>query len=280
MISLGVQYMITHANRPRSAHAWIGRRPHNDVPHLHAENLWVYEGGEAGRQARMRLVGIDELVHEEKRANYFKGGIWKLLPQEIKQIKLDEVAFFSLCPKIHADKITQNIVQCVGGRTKAKQMTITDGCAGVGGVSMSLIISNMFKHVISVELDPTRNEMLQSNMKAICRDGNTTSISVEHKNYLDVMKYLKQDIVFFDPPFGGPGYKYYKNAVLFLAGMHMADIANYLLTHTDTQTKHVFIRTPENFDEEYFKEKLSRNVICEKVIDLDTTDLYRVYKLE
>jgi 16S rRNA G966 N2-methylase RsmD len=280
MISLGVQYMITHANRPRSAYAWVRHRPYNDVPRSHANNFWGYEGGEAARQARMRLVGIDKLLHEEKRANYFKGGLWKLSPTEIEKIKLDEVAYFSLVPKTHADTITQEIVKCVGGISQAKTMTVTDGCAGVGGVSMSLIISNQFKHVISVEPDPTRNEYLKSNIEAIKRDGNTTSTSVELQNYVDVMNTLQQDIVFFDPPFGGPGYKYYKFAVLFLGGMHMADIANFLLTNNNTQTKHVFIRTPENFDEKYFKENLLANVICEKVIDLDTTDLYRVYKLK
>ena len=279
MISLGVQYMITHANRPRSAYAWVGHRPSNDVPRSHANNFWAYEGGEAARQARMRLVGIDKLMHEEKHANYFKGGIWELRPHEIEQIQLDEVAYFSLCPKTHADKITQAIVSCVGGEHKSKTMTITDGCAGVGGLSMSLIISDKFQHVNSIELDPTRYEMLQSNIKTIRRDGNTTTSSVEHKNYLDVMKTLTQDIVFFDPPFGGPGYKYYHNAVLFLGDMHMANIANFLLTNTNTKTKQVFIRTPENFGERYFKEKLSENVMCEKVMHLDTTDLYRVYKL-
>ena len=274
MISLGVQYMITHANRPRSAHAWVGHRPYNDVPRSHANNFWAYEGGEEARQSRMRKVGIDKLLHEEKRANYFKGGLWKLSAREIEKIKLDEVAYFSLVPKTHADKITQAIVSCVG--REHKTMTITDGCAGVGGVSMSLIISNMFKHVISVELDLTRNEYLKSNIEAILRDGNTTATSV-HRNYLDVMKTLEQDIVFFDPPFGGPGYKYLHNAVLFLGDRHMADIANDLLTKT--KTKQVFIRTPENFDKVYFESQLKKNLICQKVIDLDTTDLYRVFKL-
>ena len=265
--------MITHKRAAQSAHAWV-QRPRNDVPHFET-NSWDFKGGEEARQMRMKQVGIDQLLHEEKRANYFKGGEWQLTPDEIKQIELDEVAYFSLCPKTHADIITQAIVHCVGGETDAKTMTITDGCAGVGGVSMSLIISDKFKHVNSVESDPIRQDMLQSNITAVKREGNTTITTVVRDNYLNVMNTLKQDIVFFDPPFGGPGYKYYRKAVLFLGGRHMADIANDLLT--TSQTKQVFIRTPENFDEAYFESKLLEKVKCEKVIDLDRTDLYRVY---
>jgi 16S rRNA G966 N2-methylase RsmD len=274
MISLGVPYMITHTRAAQKAHAWVGHRPRNDVPHFET-NFWVFEGGEEARQKRMREVGIDQLLHEEKRANYFKGGKWQLTPDEIKHIKLDEVAYFSLCPKTHADIITQAIVDCVGGEADAKTMTITDGCAGVGGVSMSLIISDKFKHVNSVESDPIRQDMLQSNITTIKRQDNRTTSCVVSDNYLNVMNTLKQDIVFFDPPFGGPGYKYYQNAVLFLGGRHMADIANDLLANTGT--KQVFIRTPENFDEAYFKKKLLKNVVFERVIDLDRTTLYRVY---
>jgi len=280
MISLGVQYMISTGNRPRSApgSAWIGHRPRNDVPHLHAENSWDYEGGEEAREARMRLVGIDQLAHEEKHANYFKGGIWPLTQDEIKQIQLDEVAYFSLCPKTHADKVTKAIVKYVGGESKAKTMTITDGCAGVGGVSMSLIISDKFLSVNSVESDASRERMLEANIQAIKRFDNNTTSHVVLGNYLNVMHTLQQDIVFFDPPFGGPGYKYYHNAVLFLGNKHIADIVNSLLI--SKKTKYVFIRTPENFDETYFKSQLSKNATCQKVINLDTTDLYTVFLME
>jgi len=273
--------MITHT-RARSAHDWVGHRPSNDVPRLHEKNDWDFEGGEEARQERMKEVGIDQLLHEEKRANYFKGGKWPLTQREINQIQLDEVAYFSLCPKTHADTITQAIVDCVAefnAKTSTfdtKTMIITDGCAGVGGVSMSLIISDKFKHVNSVESDPIRQDMLQSNIRAVKRSDNTTTIDVVRGNYLNVMNTLEQDIVFFDPPFGGPGYKYYKNAVLFLGGRHMADIANDLLENN--KAKQVFIRTPENFDEAYFKSKLLENIVCQKVIDLNRTNLYRVYQ--
>jgi hypothetical protein len=107
---------------------------------------WYFEGGEAARQQRMEEVGIDKLLHEEKHRNYFKGGEWKLKPEEIKKIELDEVACFSLCPKTHSDQITRGIVNLLEkDQLNPKQMTITDGCAGVGGVIMSLIVVTCLK---------------------------------------------------------------------------------------------------------------------------------------
>jgi 16S rRNA G966 N2-methylase RsmD len=255
-------------------HNW---KRHNGVPHLHPIDNWEYSGGEEARQKRMQEVGIDKLLHEEKHRNYLMGGTWKLEPAEIEKIELDEVAYFSLCPKTHADKITQGIVDLLKSHNlNPKQMTITDGCAGVGGVSMSLIVSNMFKKVISVEMDQGRAKLLTTNIHAIKRPDNSTEIEIQQNNYLDAMPTLEQDVVFFDPPFGGPGYKYYKNAVLFLGGKHMADIANELLTKS--KTKYVLIRTPENFCENYFKSNLDKHLHCYQYLELDTTNVFLVEK--
>jgi tRNA/tmRNA/rRNA uracil-C5-methylase (TrmA/RlmC/RlmD family) len=160
MLIHGIPYIVRHSRK----------HPHNAVPHLHATDDWYFEGGEAARQQRMEEVGIDKLLHEEKHRNYFKGGEWKLKPEEIKKIELDEVACFSLCPKTHADQITRGIVNLLEkDQLNPKQMTITDGCAGVGGVIMSLIVSDMFKKVIAVEMDPSRANLLTKNINAIKR---------------------------------------------------------------------------------------------------------------
>jgi 16S rRNA G966 N2-methylase RsmD len=267
MLTMGFQYMIRH---PYYSH-------YNDVPHSHATDNWDFEGGEPARQQRMEEVGIDKLLHEEKHRNFFKGGTWELQPKEIEKIELDEVAYFSLCPKTHADQITEGIVNLLQRhRLNPKEVTITDGCAGVGGVSMSLIVSDKFRKVISVEMDPSRANLLTKNINAIKRPNNSTEIEIQQKNYLDAMQTLEQDVVFFDPPFGGPGYKYYKKAVLFLGGKHMADIANELLTKS--KTKYVLIRTPENFWAEYLEKKLCTNLHCYRFLNLDTTRVFVVEK--
>ena len=255
---------------------------YNEVPHLHATDDWVYEGGPEALQAKMEEVGMDQLLHEQKHDNYLKGGKWPLSTEEKKKIQLDEVACFSMCPKTHADQITQGIVELLQkDRLNPKQMTITDGCAGVGGVSMSFFVSNMFGKVTSVEIDASRADLLTKNIDAI-KSGrlneNTTEINILQTDYLDAMKSLQQHVVFFDPPFGGPGYKYYKKAVLFFAGRHIAEITNELLTAANTQTKYVLIRTPENFWAEYFEKHLDKTLHCYRYLNLDTTSVFVVCK--
>jgi 16S rRNA G966 N2-methylase RsmD len=88
------------------------------------------------------------------------------------------------------------------------------------------------------------------------------------------MDKLEQDVVFFDPPFGGPGYKYYTEAVLLLGERHLADIANDLLL--ENRVKYVMLRAPENFGSTYFESKLDQKVCCKQLLDLDRTFLYAV----
>jgi 16S rRNA G966 N2-methylase RsmD len=252
---------------------------HNNkhVPHSrHA--TWNYEGGHVARQARMRLVGIDQLLHEEKDANYFAGGTLPLSDDEKRKIKLDEVAYFSLCPKTHADQITEAIasLSCLVSHDTEAKPTITDACAGVGGVSMSLVMSDNFATVNSVEYDVNRAALLTNNLQAIRRNGNDTESRVTQRSYLDVMHSLEQDVVFFDPPFGGPGYKYYENAVLFLGKTHLATIANDLLMQD--RAKYVVLRAPENFDLQYFVQCLHTQICCKELLNLDRTLVYAFSK--
>ncbi|CAF3973534.1 unnamed protein product, partial [Rotaria sp. Silwood1] len=43
-----------------------------------------------------------------------------------------------------------------------------------------------------------------------------TNVSCHHKNYLDLLNSLNQDIVFLHPPWGGPSYKDNDEVELFL----------------------------------------------------------------
>ena len=65
-------------------------------------------------------------------------------------------------------------------------------------------------------------------------------------DYLDKIPQLEQDVVFFDPPWGGPDYKSSKHLDLYLNNIHMAEIINFLIINT--VTKVVAMRVPRNFN--------------------------------
>jgi len=80
---------------------------------------------------------------------------------------------------------------------------------------MSFVVSEKFHTVNSVECNETRSQMLTKNIDTITHPNNQTQSNVLTNNYLEVMHSINQDIVSLTP-FGGPGYKYYEKAVLFL----------------------------------------------------------------
>ena len=63
-------------------------------------------------------------------------------------------------------------------------------------------------------------------------------------DYLDIMHELKQDVIFFDPPWGGPNYKTIKNLNLYLDNINIVDIINELYDYA----KMIVLRIPRNFN--------------------------------
>ena len=80
-----------------------------------------------------------------------------------------------------------------------KDITATDGCAGVGGQTMSFVVSEKFHTVNSVECNETRSQMLTKNIDTITHPNNQTQSNVLTNNYLEVMHSINQNIVSLTP---------------------------------------------------------------------------------
>lgn len=218
----------------------------------------------------MHEVGIATLMQQDKRQVLFEGGRWQLSQDQINRLSLDEVAYYSVCAKTDADDITYAIKNTL---RLGQKTTITDACACVGGQSMSFVMSGYFATVNSVECDKARAEMLRQNLDLIT--DNTTQVHVYAEDYTKLIGSLKQDVVFLDPPWGGPGYKFYHKVVLFLGGKHLAEIANDLI---EGGTKYVVFRSPQNFDLDYFENCLHKGLYCIALTRLKEMVVYYVHK--
>ena len=95
---------------------------------------------------------------------------------------------------------------------------ITDGTANVGGDSINF--SKYFKTVNAVEINRLHCDALENNINEYKRN----NINIVCNDYLKVMTKLKQDIIYLDPPWGGPDYKKEKSVNLFLGDMDISDI--------------------------------------------------------
>ena len=183
-----------------------------------------------------------------------------------KKILLDDVSKYSITLPDKAQtisEVTKKNYQLVFPDDDLSNITITDAMACVGGNTLSF--SNFFNKVIANEINTTRYQYLVHNMKEYNRE----NIVFYNDNYLNLMNKLEQNIVFIDPPWGGPIYKsQYKMEIVLQdeaekeTKLHeMIDI----LFENNSGTKMIIFKLPINHNIENFKQsKYKYKMICLK----------------
>ena len=194
---------------------------------------------------------------EPKLLPYNKEKIEKLFPKtkNMKNLQLSNIGEYSMSKPFVAEEISKIILRYFSEKEK---VTITDANGNMGGNSINF--SKYFDKVNTVEILPFHCDILKNNIKQY---DHTKNINIICADYLDKIESLEQDVVFFDPPWGGTDYKKNKFLDLYLNKVHMADIINYLLN----KTKYVAMRVPRNFNFSTFLKKLQSNKI----------DIHKVY---
>ncbi|KAG6965985.1 hypothetical protein JG688_00006973 [Phytophthora aleatoria] len=191
-------------------------------------------------------------------------------------LQVDEVAEFSVTDFEMATKISQFILDLFvppkddttsesgiedqdDGTTTTEErkkypLVVTDGTACVGGNVLSFC--DFFTHVNAIENDSTRVRMLRHNLQVLQK----TNAKCIHANYLDVMLELEQDVVFLDPPWGGPEYKDLDKVDLFLGGSPLHDIC----TRLQASAKCIVLKVPSNFDDTKFSQHVPGKVVIRR----------------
>ncbi len=171
------------------------------------------------------------------------------IPKEIRQqIQLDEAVNYSVTDTRTADKISDFITELPG--LNQGNIVITDGTACFGGNTISFC--KKFKKVQAVEVDPFRYDMLTHNLKLLGH----YNVNCYNENYLNLLRKLKQDIVFLDPSWSGPSYKEKENVELFLGNTPLDELCEKL----KGRTKYIIIKASTNLNYENFKTKISGNL--------------------
>tara|TARA_B100000085_G_C18446405_1_gene472954 strand:- start:295 stop:849 length:555 start_codon:yes stop_codon:yes gene_type:complete len=134
---------------------------------------------------------------------------------------------------------------------------ITDATACIGGNSVFFIKD--FKRVNLVEKDYSNFKILKMNTGC----PNTTY----NCSYLWIKFMLIQDIIYFDPPWGGSEYKSKKKIDLFLDDVNILDIIDELYNYT----KIVALKVPNNFnvfkiEDNFWLHKIYNITKCKKNI--------------
>lgn len=151
------------------------------------------------------------------------------------KLKITNVGRYSITKPNEAEFTSQIIKDYI---KSPKTKTITDGTAGLGGNVINF--AKHFKKVVGVEKNKLHYEMLKNNVGVY----KLKNVDVINADYTDVYQTIKQDIVYMDPPWGGPQYKKYQAVRLFMSGTHLPTIVNNL----KDKAQLVALKVPYNFD--------------------------------
>lgn len=185
--------------------------------------------------------------------------LWKKIFPYKKDIKFDNYQLSNIgrYSMIYPNDAIM-ISKIIRGFIHNNKASITDATANMGGVSLAF--TEYFDSVNAVEIIPFHSKILENNIKVYNVEN---KVKVYNNDYIDIADKLEQDVVFFDPPFGGPDYKNETIMDLYLDNISIADIANSLLEKKII----VAIRVPFNYD---FKKLLGLS---------DKSNVYTFYKL-
>lgn len=129
--------------------------------------------------------------------------------------------------------------------------SITDGTCHVGGNTISFHL-NGFETVNSIDIDQSFCQMLKHNLEVY----SLPSDHVYCGDYTSMYRQFKQDVVYLDPPWGGPNYLDNVMIDLYLSNHNISDICKQLLSEHVCSL--VVIKVPLNFNYLGFK-----SVLCD-----------------
>lgn len=147
-------------------------------------------------------------------------------------LKITKEGEFSVTFWRDAQQVCDVIKKYVGS-----DITITDATACNGGDT--IMFAKNFKHVNSVEYNEKNYEVLANNVNVY----NLKNVTLYNNDYNDCLD-LKQTVLYFDPPWGGPEYK-------------NRDLIDTL--HIGTRKIEDFVELPELKNVKLFVFKLPKN---------------------
>ena len=155
---------------------------------------------------------------------------------------------------------------------KMKELVITEMTAGVGGNILNF--AKYFKYVNAIEINLERYNFLKKNIEIYGYD-NVNCYHNDSINLLIKKDDLAQDIIFFDPPWGGKDYKLHNDLRLNFGDYSIENICKILFQRE--RNKMIILKLPNNYDFEYFAQELKDYNINKFVLDRMTIIVIKAF---
>jgi predicted RNA methylase len=153
------------------------------------------------------------------------------------QLKLTEEGLYSITRRRDADRIIQIMKNTVGD---LKTKTITDATGCVGGDTLHF--ANAFQFVHTIELNEQNFEALRNNVEMFKFE----NIALHNGDATKLFNW-KSDVLYVDPPWGGPNYKEQQSLDLFLSTVRLDTWLEQVLLRK-SRPNYIFLKLPYNYN--------------------------------
>lgn len=165
--------------------------------------------------------------------------IWKkMFPKKDKldysKLQLSNIGIYSIFYPDHGDELASIIRSYVNN----KKAIITDANSNMGGATIAF--AKYFDKVNAVEIVKLHCDILENNIRVY---NIKNKVDIHCLDYLDIGDKLEQDVVFFDPPWGGKDYK-----KQLLMNMYLDSIPINSIIESLVKNNIVAVRVPFNYD--------------------------------
>lgn len=196
---------------------------------------------------KSKYKGIDINKYPDNVIFQAPNKIKKWFPHTPNQLYIVKESIFSITHKDVADALTKHILEY------GKFDTITDATSNVGGNCISF--AKKFKQVNAVEKNKITCGALRKNIDAY----DFNNVTIFCNSYLDIINQLQQDVVFIDPPWGGPDYRKHDKLMLYLDKRPIYEVVNMI-----NRVKLIVLKCPCNFNFSVFEEKVNMQISKKK----------------
>ena len=150
------------------------------------------------------------------------------------KLQLTSEGLFSFSGKIASEELCKYIYYVF----KKKGITITDATSNNGSDTIPFCLN--FKYVNAIELNEVNFEVLRNN----CDVYKIKNINLINDDCLNHIGILKQDVLYFDPPWGGVEYKKKDSLKLYLGKLELSDIYKKYINNC----RMMIFKIPKNYD--------------------------------
>lgn len=202
------------------------------------------------------ILNIPIIIDNFNPKFYFHEYDCETVKKNNKKFMMTDIGKYSITKPQHTIWIKKQLILYFKDKNiNTKGMHLIDCNAGLGGDTISF--SKYFKEVLAIE----KNEIHYCLLKNNCNVIGLTNIEFKHANFYDLINdnhYIKKyDILFLDPPWGGPNYKKHDFVDLDIELDHRKKPLHEVINNLYNHYKYIILKSPVNlnFDKNKFLHK-------------------------